>query len=326
MRPILAAGAALVLTLALTVAFLPRGGDPPTEEAALGDAPALTVLDPETVRARGVPAPAWRPGNAWTVSFEPSGFACRLVVMEPNASGYRQASACEGAPYLASEDAVFQYAFMGEFGEGLEGLRADAPPVVFYQWPLVDGKRWATEWFGFEMDVVATYDAKVPGPRGEEPGFRLTMAHEGETIVEYDYVPSIGWWSGIRIQGGFRMEVEAFDPEWRGEAYVARAEARLAIDGNTGFRFPRSFTVPPEDDLLLLVERNEGSTVQGLVLLDPDNDVAYNEVAPPLVGSQRFRATYLDPQPGDWTAVPLQVGGGGALTTVHGLQIEALTV
>lgn len=325
MRPILAGGGAMLLALALTVALLPREEDAAVRELPFEEVRGLAAVDAATARTEGVDMPTWRPGNAWTVTFEPSGFTCRLVVVDVDGRSYRQAAACDGATYLAAEDAVFQYAFLGEFGDGLQGLRRDAPPVVFYDWPLADGKRWTTEWFGTELEVLAKYDV-VEGPNGPEPGFRLRMESDGEEVVEYDYVPSIGWWSHLEIDGGFRMEVDAFEPEWHGEAYVARAEERLAIDGNTGFRFPRTFTVPSGDDLLLLAERNDGSTVQGLILLDPDNDVAYNEVTPPLVGSQRFRMTYLDPQPGDWTAVPLQVGGGGALTTVHGLQLEALTV
>lgn len=319
--PILGAAAALLLTLGLTVALLP-GPEPLEDDISPAGAPVEALA-----RTSGVPAPAWRVGDAWVVRFEPSGFACMLVVAELGEAGPRQGASCEGAQFLAAEDAVFDYAFMGEFGPGLDGLRKDDPPVRFYDWPLVDGKRWETEWFGTDMEVTATYDAAIPGPRGPEAGFRLVMAHEGERLVSYDYLPSLAWWSRMAFASGFTMTVAPVEGPWHGEAVRAEATPRLELGYTFGLGPPTStFVATEDDDMLLLRHVSEGMNLQQVRITDPDGVQVYQSTTTPLNPGAQSRMSYLAGVPGTWRVDAPRVGTGAVRILVDGVHLTTLAL
>jgi hypothetical protein len=314
--PLLAA-AALVLALGLTVALLPRPEESEgADRAGSPDEVPLAVL----ARAEGVPAPAWRVGDAWTVRFSPSGFECTLVVFAANRSAALQGASCEGAGSLAAEDAVFDHAFLGAFTDELAGVQQDADPVRFFAWPLVDGKDWTLTWDGVPYRANATYDDALPAPDGARPGFRVVLTRDGEFAATYDYLPSLGWWSRLETASGFRMEVTAFTRGWSGTVLDGTAAQRLFTSSPGGTGVPVGmFPLGDDDHLVVLTHEFQGIGAGRLHVTTPSGRDAYQAGMASLTGDSRI--VFLAGEPGTWRVLSPLVATGRIALHVYAIQL-----
>lgn len=312
---LIAFGVALVATVALLPVVAPPA-DPglPSE----GD-----MVDAASMREEGLQAPVWSRGDAWRVQFPRTDFECALVVVAGNETdGYRQGAACDGQEGLATEEAIFAYAFLGDMGPGLEGRDRDGESVTFFDWPLTDGKGWTTSWNGRELDVVATFSETLEGPDGREPGFHIEMRSEDEVFATYDYLPSLSWWSDLQLANGFQMVVQGFEPGWEGEVSTAEAGLSLALGGSTLVPLSGSFSCEAEDDLLVLVRSWDPAAVRRLSVTTPSGGNAHSETALlPSSGSSEFSVAYMPPEVGTWQVDLLHAGMGARVDVeVHAVR------
>lgn len=328
MRAALAGVAACVVVALVTAgAFqaMPRLDEDDGGDADAVTAAAIGLLPPQLVR-NGLDAPRWSEGDAWFVTFNDDDFGCVATVVDADAAGYRQGFACDGDVYLAAEDAAGDYPFLGAFTDALAGVTAGGD-VVFYDWPLTDGKTWTTEWSGLPLRVEATYVPDLDGPEGPEAGYSLVMVDEDDDVlVQYDYVPSLGWWSFMKTDGGLDMRVVERGSGWRGAAVHAEAEQLLRLERSPSQITPLSppFEVEEGTDWLAVVISRSGNGFQDLELRDPDGEARYAAGYNGLFsGASSFQRGYVeDLTPGGWSARDLVVTGGRTTTTIYGITFE----
>lgn len=319
MRAFAAAFVAFLLSAGITAAVLQPAGD---SDAALSQAEsgggAFPQVDGIDAAEAGVAAPEWRPGDSWRVTFPRSDFVCRVVVVEADEDGYRQGFACDGARYVAAEEASFDYAFLGRFDRSLGGV-GEEESTRWFDWPLEDGKRWRTTLEDIEVEVEARYDPMLAGPEGVEPGFRLRMVHEGEVVAAYDYLPSLGWWSELAYSNGFTMKVDAFRARWSGTAIDADAAPRFQHRGGTVLG-GGAFSGTPRDELFRIHHQLSGTRSGSFRITAPDGSTVVEETAI-LNGGTNANVQLVEAQEGQWT-VEFPAFGTNVVVLVHSIRMH----
>lgn len=290
---------AFALGATLAVSVLPPS--PPEEAVPDGLSPdGAGAVALAAAREAGAQPPLWSVGEAWRVEFS-SGFECWLVVASADAALYRQGASCDGAEHLVTEDAVFGYLWMGLLDADLGGVGQE-DTVRWFDWPLEDERAWTTTYNGFALRMTAEA-AKVEAPGGEpEAGFRIVARDEdGNKVIEYDYVPSLRWWSRVEFSGGFAMEVLSHRESHRGDV-VSLRDLRQPLDlRDGGLGTPQGiFDASEEDDLVLLTVQNSGLYADEVVVLPPDGAADTSTLRTSFAGSGGFWVRYYEAMAGMW--------------------------
>lgn len=299
---------AFLLATGSTTVVLQTAGPAEGEVVALGatvrpDAAPATLS--ATRAAEGVDAPTWREGYAWIALFGQGEWPCRIVVVDADADGYEQGFACDGDEREAARLAAFPQRYVGLFTRDLEGV-GEGAPARWFDWPLTDGKTWEMEWGDEVLDVTATFVPDIEGPLGDEPGYVMRAAPEGDSdeILVWNYVPSIGWWSHLEfLESGWAVNVVEFEKGWDGTAVTARAEEILDVEPLNGAHAPVSpqgvFSVDEDADLLVMYGTGFGAHDERVELIAPDGDAAVSRDHRSFSGSSFF-FEFPDAEPGTW--------------------------
>lgn len=278
------------------------------EVAASADDDAGDALPGDDGNATATPAlaeadvPEWQVGDAWSITTHGGEGSAMyaLVVVDAGSSGYTIAATDEEITVL---DAIHDISYLGRIRTSdLAGSQQDAP-VRFFDFPLTDGKTWTTTWDGFEVKLTATLADAIPTPDGPKPGFRIVGTHEDATYVTYDYVPDVGWWTGISFEAGYGFTVNRVIHNATGTYPVATAELLFEATSEApfGMHGTGSFTVAEgQTSLLLMVDGHAEHVARTVVLTDPAGTpvIAQEPTTdqPPGVWSPR----HLPTTPGEW--------------------------
>ncbi len=211
------------------------------------DPPASAPEDetpPEVTSTLG--PPTWEVGDSW--SWKAPWGDYTLVVTGQTATDYIIGSNDPGTAWFNEMEPV---SMMGpQRKSDLAGSQGSAR-VQFFDWPLEDGRQWATQWDGNDYRVVAS----------EQPdgSFRM-QAHQAEVVrIEYTYDPSLKWFSELTFydENGTdpqSVKISDFQAGWTGEiatwTYEVIDEGTLS-GATTGP--PKTYTIPPATDLYLSV-------------------------------------------------------------------------
>lgn len=227
---------------------------------SLSDAP-VTLPGDAVAATMGAQPPVWNVGDAWaTTAFDDEGTQQGwFVVTRADADGYTTETTSER---LAGFDAMFDVSYLGRLRADLAGSQ-NGVPVQFFSFPLEDGKSWTTGWDGREVALTATKAADR---------FLITGTMEGEPYVEYDYVPSLRWWSKIEFAAGYGFRVDTATTNWTGT--LATATGELLYESETALPVATlnsgAFTVTEGASFAALTLVGGGPAwARALVLTDP---------------------------------------------------------
>lgn len=300
----------LVAILAASPA-VPASDDDPFRPAALAGDPARgkATLD----------APTWEVGEAWRVSFLGQDPACWLVVVRATASGYEQGASCprsdEGSDSIATQIAVYDTPYLGRFDVGLAG---SGGATRFFDWPLYDGKQWTTEYGGDEVMVRAS---------AAEDGFIMEMGYElGSPFLRYDYDPELEWWSIIRFEQGWQMQVVEHTDDYRGtvaaaDAELAVATERTTVPPSTVLADP-SFDVSDTFEFVVLIAQRPNVGVQYLEVVSPSESEPAVLTTAPFVNEDRYDFRMFEAEPGTWQLRESGAGNGRFYTALHVVDVQ----
>lgn len=315
----------VLVTLASAGVFSPP--DAPQDVEPEVTAASFSGALPAALVESGLDAPEWRIGDAWLVRFN-SGFSCWLVVGERSADGYAQGTSCDGDLLAGAQLAANEFPYAGDFDRDLSYTPGDGEPTRYYDWPLADGKTWETHWFGDPVTVEANYVEALESPLGREPGFRFQMRYaSGDAlIVEYDYVPSLRWWSHFTYANGAGIAVEDAVRGWNGRVVMMEAEERARISANlVTAGETHDFEVARDDDALIVETRWSNRQWLEMRVRDPSGTERARESRVDLTVEATYAFSYVeDLEPGTWTAEAQFAGLGVFETRIHALHVDIL--
>lgn len=187
---------------------------------------------------------------------------------------------------------------------------------IMYVWPLEDGRTWGGNVFGHEWHQLSA----TARPDG---AFDIRGVGEGSARITYDYVPSMRWFSTLRIvdgDGSTRFAADVIDHAdggatgtfhfLRGRPYLESGGGSLGSEVN--------FEVRDEGLTSLVLRFDVQSAGPGAIVVhDPSGEIVHREAVLPGAG---YRAQVeLDgvPAPGDWTLRYL--GDFSGSVTAHGI-------
>ncbi len=208
--------------------------------------PAAPDDQPEAPDAPSA-VPTWTVGDSWAWD-APFG-SYTLVVTGETATDYTIETDNAATAWFNEREPI---STMGpQRKSDLAGSQGDTR-VRFFDWPLEDGKQWATQWDGNDYRMTA-----VAKPNG-----RFEMhAHQGDVMrVRYTYDPEVNWFREMVFydeNGTQPLEVTLREHKsgWTGEvvrwSYEVIDEATLT--GATAGA-PKTYTIPPATDLYLEVD------------------------------------------------------------------------
>jgi hypothetical protein len=182
----------------------PRDNDDGTE--TFDEEEGLTVdsrIDP----------PQWDVGDVFEQhlyfgSHDTSGTAITTIVVGDSGGCHEVATP---NPEVARYHSQFDLPVLGCIGKAnLETTSFDSDWGWMYDFPLTNGKEWGAsalfmnwnrEWpEPHEFTLTATFDESVETSGSPEPGYLITgHTPDGELLMEYNYVPSIGWFTDFRV-------------------------------------------------------------------------------------------------------------------------------
>lgn len=298
-RPLLAAAALVVGALVAIVALQgPPSFDPDADDGQ------VFAMSADEALAASAQAPTWVVGDAWRVQFADGDPICWLVVVEASEEGYQQGVWCptDEGPMISAQIAGFDVRYAGRFTRDLAavGFADDGgdEQTRFFDWPLEDGKRWGTVWYGDEVEIAATFDPDMGR-------FVLTMcAESGDCIASYDYDPELGWWSEVDFNGGGRFRVRERADGWSGAVEVASASELLHMTrsgvGALSGASVSPFAVGDEHDAVAFVAERLGTSAGRLEVRDGSGNSVYQG---PLLGDAGMGSYMLGGAPGTWLLV-----------------------
>lgn len=287
MKPAAWGALALVAGLLLGAALAePRASS--TEE---GDA----LREASVVAASGAQRPTWRVGDAWRVQFDDNDPICWMVVVEATPDGYQQGVWCptDEAETIALQIAATDARYLGRMTLDLGG-RGDDEDTRWFDWPLAEGKTWATKWQGEEATVTAQL---------REGRFVMMLClDEGDCVAGYDYDPELGWWSELEFDGGFLFRVHERDTGWREGAVYAVGTLRHEEDARNQLLVVAgptvSFNVDEEESVVAVRVDWNGARTGSLMLEDSERNVVYSSTRVDDPEDVAFLASGV---PGVWT-------------------------
>lgn len=335
----LSAYAFVLLLLAGCAGKAPDGDQAPDGASGDGD-PALS--DVQFDPAGSYAAPQWQVGQwwEWEISFGTTtrdDTFCSIVV--GNDGGYRLATE---NPDWAKEEAAFGHPLLGTIAPAdlaMVGYGDDATPWSLLSFPITDGKTWSTTMPNIAWDVIASETAELamtatadPGLADGAGGFRIVGMSAEHRLVEVDYVPSAGWFTGLRffdtdageegLEVGFRAK--SLGLGYTGPHFEATARPLVVFDDMAGFddvptEGGQPYTSAPQPYWPFTM--GEGTTLYGyvvvasvvgartMVLVDPGNQqrnlVSHGDV------EEDEQALFFDEPgvPGDWRLATTGAGG-----------------
>jgi hypothetical protein len=278
----------------------------------------------------------WQAGDAWRIQFADGKPVCSIIVVSANASGYQQGTSCtdDQTEVVATSLASYSADWLGEMTLDL-GVRTGDRVTAFYDWPLSDGKTWATSIDGADAQVTANY-SMVQGPHGDEPGYKLEMAVGGKTLIAYDYVPSIQWWSQIDFpQASYTAKIVEHTTGWAGPVVVGHADTRYANGGSPVNLFlpqGNQFNMKDTDTKVTIAILRPGIEGGHLSLKDPKGTEVLKHVGTTNSGQtlgfryDGFWIQFFDSVPGTWTLEEENVGLGSVFLQIKAVQLETVTL
>lgn len=331
----------LLLVVAAAAGCLRTGGQD-TEVPATTDlsgpegvpADHVVGMDAQAVGPdRPAPSPTWEVGQWWTWEHTTgtSTFEWTMVVIEDEGDAWRVAS---DDPEPARRNAIFDWYVFGDMSKD-QITDQTAGGLVFYDFPLTDGKRWEST-FGtgddaFQVVHEATFNPAIETFQGPEPGFEITAVTNGSLFFEYDYVPALGWFSTLRnyllphqTDDGqqavdWTYRVTDAGATYQGQVYDPTAELLVEafheVDATPGQTDATpaphaSFEVSQDASALFGVAGAYAEAgVSQATLLDPEGDHhTLSAASPTLDGDVAAMAHIMDPVPGAWQVL---MGGAG---------------
>lgn len=267
-------------------------------------------------------APVWAVGDAWSVVShnEEEGTEERstLVVTRVEGSSYLVETTSE---QTASFDAIFDVSYVGSIRASDLAGEQQGQPVLYYSFPLQDGKTWTTTWDGQEVSLKATKAAR---------GFSIVGTVEGEPYVEYDYAPELKWFSRLHfVREGYGLTVERLETGWAGS--LAGAVAKVVYEGAPAapVASPNSgaFTVDEGQTALMAMHRGgaSGAYASNVLFVDPAGGTHSGAFTVEGQGPRPIFETYdLPPTPGEWhvSAPGLHDPASGFWLTVHQVAVS----
>lgn len=349
--------------VAVTLSGCVADDAPVVDDASLAD----TTIEPQYITEEGrdlklemlaedvIAKPTWQLRERFGIHlyFGPddrSGTHLNAVVVEETASEWMLATDSRAA---AKEHAVWDYPIFGAI------QREDLGATFFgYDWdifsfPMKTGDTWTNvitmprfesegvdEW---TVTFTATYSATIETTEGVRPGLVIVgVTAEGETLIETDYVPAIGWFGNFKF---YDMSTEATDDlmfraismghelGWTGTYYVAESEEKVNVFNYAGLGpeggdpvvaqpSPRTtFTMSETSDTLYgIMVSFAFAGVHELILIDP-NQEQYEYRAVPEGADEAavvFEMISLESVPGEWTVIMAGAGGAaGGVVQLH---------
>lgn len=330
----------LLLALALLTVAVPGclGTDDSTSQTALDPAsdaggPAAGT-DGQATTPLPAEAPAWEIGRwwAWTHDDGESTFEWTLAVTEDRGDAWLLApDAVEPARF----NAMFDWYVFGEMSKD-RLTDEDAGGLVFYDFPLSDGKTWTSTFapgvLDWEVTHTATYAPTIATAMGLLPGYTIEAVVNGTTFFAYDYVPEIGWFSQLTNhvlpeEGGqgevdWTYETTGWGTGYTGTLHQATAELLVDTFHEIDVHPERpeanpaphaSFTVTDEADALFAVAGTYAiAGASQTTLVDPEQGThQLTAVSPGLDGTFTGMGHFLEPVAGQWEVT---LGGAGVDT------------
>lgn len=329
-----APAAALALALALLLAGCLGGGDdasPGATSSASLEAGDVTAADETLAEALLDPTvvPRWNVGDAWSVTshgFSEESFM--LVVTAASGSAYTLASTSE---QNAGFDAMFDVSYLGDIRASDLAGSQQGSPVLYYSWPLADGKTWVAAWDGLEVHLTATKSSSGDG------GFTIVGKVDDVDYVHYDYVPALKWWSHLDfVRDGYGITIASFESGWTGEvaAAVAKEVYRAGpATAPTASANSGAFTIDEGQTFAMVTLVGGGAQwARVFSLVDPAGTPYQSSSIPNFemdgAGMQVFQQERIPATPGEWHVVNQAVHDptGGFTLTVHQVAVSKLMV
>lgn len=210
-----------LLTVALFVAVALAGcSDDGTPAAAPGGEDAMAGDGPAPLEA-----PAWNVGDYWT--YETSfGSTWDLVVTENGTSDYTVDTNDANLAFFHDQNEV---SYLGAIRKSDLAGSQGSDRVVYYAFPLQDGKTWSTPWDGETMQVTAT--------RTGDASFTFAATADGTLVYTYAYDAADRSLSEFRGYDANGTETFAMDLVDRGNGYtgdLVRVDADVVVEESAG--------------------------------------------------------------------------------------------
>lgn len=185
------------------------------EQGTLADDAADIETPDVGTDALGVPVPVWNVGDAW-IGTSHNGDETRpitLVVTKVESDAYTiETDDAQTAGY----DAMFDVSYVGRISTSELSGAQQGQPVLFYDFPLTDGKSWTAAWDGLAVKLTATKSAR---------GFDIVGTVDGEEYVRLDYATDLRWFSKLEfVRDDYGITLERVQPSWTGSVVSATAE------------------------------------------------------------------------------------------------------
>lgn len=223
------------------------------------------------VDPRVMQQPTWTPGETWTVTLSAPGFDDETVdlvyawdqpVPEPGVKHYMLGGPHDHAVFHAIFDVN---PFLGRIHSDVLAPHEDGTHASQYRFPLEPPQE---EWeerpgqvyFGKHRSFTATYSEEVPSPSGPTEGYELVAEADDGSVVEYNYVPEVKWWTQLSVRDADGEEIVGLTLEDHGT-------------GGSGVQhFVRSRVLGTVDDTY---DTGVGQTETFDLTYDPDDRSAY---------------------------------------------------
>lgn len=286
------------------------------------------ALDTGDMTQSMVEAPTWSLGQYWSYT-DSLGQAYSLVVAEDQGGDW---VVLPNDKQIARFDALFDISFVGKTRKSDLAGSQGSDRIQFYDFPLVDGKSWNTDWDGEGRTAVA---------HAQDDGTFHVVVHQtpdtaSPEFATYTYDPTVQHFSRITFFDengtvGYDAELTGQGPAFSGTLYRFGAASDLFLADNTGPGISQGiFSTTGEPGELFLRAILDCNGEQGAILfaIQPPQEDGSAPPTPPIPGADGNvligndspcpEATddqsilLEDPDAGDWRfdAVLGTVGGG----------------
>lgn len=197
--------------------------------------------DSSTTAAVGLAVPTWRLRDAWTYTIGDA--KATYVVTADKGDDWMMET---DSPERAFQNLRDDVSRLGpQRKTDLAGSQG-TDRVLFFQWPLTDGKSWATPWDHQPLTVVAHV-----APGGTTAQLQA-KDRNGTLVYDYSYDAGIGWFRSLKHYGPdgkllIDLELEAHQHNWTGN--LARWDLKQATKQagtlpSTGLASSSNYEVP----------------------------------------------------------------------------------
>lgn len=317
----------IVLTLLLAGCV---GGDASTGTSSASlEAGDVIVADETVTEAISDPGavPRWNVGDAWSITSH--GFGAQessfLVVTAATSDAYTLSTTSEQE---AGYDAMFDISYIGQLRASDLAGSQQGTPILYYSWPLAEGKTWTTTWDGLAVTLTAT--AKPAG------GFTIVGVADGTDYVNYDYDPELKWWSYLNfVRDEYGITIGRLETGWTGEVASALAKEVYASSTTAPVASANSgaFTIDEGQSFAMVTLAGGGAQwARAFHLIDPSgapySTTTINDFEADGAGMYVYHQEQIPAIPGEWqiASPALHDPSGGFTLTVHQVAVSKLAV